>query len=86
MDDKSTQNIPQNEIDALARLLLPKIQEYFESETGKEEIRTRLPQGRISSDFLHFGTPDTIRTCDLQSRSFQVHPDKMLCFQGVFGF
>lgn len=39
MDDKSTQNIPQNEIDALARLLLPKIQEYFESETGKEEFK-----------------------------------------------
>ena len=34
----------------------------------------------------HFGTPDTIRTCDLQSRSFQVHPDKVLCFQGLYGF
>ena len=34
----------------------------------------------------HFGTPDTIRTCDLQSRSFQAHPDKMLCFQGLCGF
>ena len=33
-----------------------------------------------------FGTPDTIRTCDLQSRSFQAHPDKMLCFQGLYGF
>ena len=83
----------------------------------KEEIRTPLPQGRISLDFLHlvrltrfpppgdkllivsddknihpgwggyfYGTPDTIRTCDLQSRSFQAHPDKMLCFQGSYGF
>ena len=34
----------------------------------------------------NFGTPDTIRTCDLQSRSFQAHPDKMLCFQGLYGF
>lgn len=39
MDDKSTQNIPQNEINALARLLLPKIQEYFESDAGKEEFK-----------------------------------------------
>ena len=33
-----------------------------------------------------YGTPDTIRTCDLQSRSFQAHPDKMLCFQWLYGF
>jgi len=39
MDDKSTKNIPQNEIDALARLLLPKIQEYFDSEAVQEELR-----------------------------------------------
>ena len=83
----------------------------------KEEIRTHLPQGRISSDFLHlvrptrfpppgdkllivsddknippgwggyfYGTPDTIRTCDLQSRSFQAHPDKIPYFQQLYGF
>ena len=83
----------------------------------KEEIRTHLPQGRISSDFLHlvrptrfappghklrtvsgnknahpgwggyfYGTPDTIRTCGLQSRSFQAVTDKMLHFQGLYGF
>lgn len=39
MDDKSAKNIPQNEIDALARLLLPKIREYFESDAGKEEFK-----------------------------------------------
>lgn len=39
MDDKSTKNIPQNEIDALARLLLPKIQEYFDAEAVQEELR-----------------------------------------------
>ena len=33
-----------------------------------------------------FGMPDTIRTCDLQSRSFQALTDKMLCFQGLYGF
>ena len=33
-----------------------------------------------------YGTPDTIRTCDLQSRSFQASTDKMLCFQGLYGF
>ena len=33
-----------------------------------------------------FGTPDTIRTCDLQSRSFQASTDKMLYFQGLYGF
>ena len=33
-----------------------------------------------------FLLPDTIRTCDLQSRSFQAHPDKMLCFQWLYGF
>ena len=83
----------------------------------KEEIRTHLPQGGISSDFLHlvrptrfpppgdkllivsddknihpgwggyfYGTPDTIRTRDLQSRSFQAVTDKMLRFQGLYGF
>ena len=30
--------------------------------------------------------PNTIRMCDLQSRSFQIHPDKMLCFQDLCGF
>jgi hypothetical protein len=40
-----------------------------------------------SDDFTEFfGTPDTIRTCDLQSRSFQAQPDKMLCFQGLCDF
>lgn len=39
MDDKSAKNIPQNEIEALARLLLPKIQEYFDSEAVQEELR-----------------------------------------------
>ena len=74
----------------------------------KEEIRTHLPQGRISSDFLHlvrptrfpppgdkllivsddknihpgwggyfYGTPDTIRTCDLQSRSLSLYPAEL---------
>ena len=33
-----------------------------------------------------YGTPDTIRTCDLQSRSFQTLSDKMLYFQGLYGF
>ena len=33
-----------------------------------------------------FGTPDTIRTCDLQSRSLQTCSDKMLYFQGLYGF
>ena len=33
-----------------------------------------------------YGMPDTIRTCDLQSRSFQAVTDKMLRFQGVCGF
>ena len=33
-----------------------------------------------------FGTPDTIQTCDLQSRSFQASTDKMLGFQGMFSF
>ena len=39
MDDKSAKNIPQNEIEALARLLLPKIQEQFDSEAVQEELR-----------------------------------------------
>ena len=30
--------IPQHEIEALARCLLPKIQRYFESEEGKKEF------------------------------------------------
>ena len=33
-----------------------------------------------------YGTPDTIRTCDLQSRSFQALTDKMLYFQRLYGF
>jgi len=31
-------NIPQHEIDKLARCLLSKIQEYFESEEGQKEF------------------------------------------------
>ena len=30
--------------------------------------------------------PDRIRTCDLVSRSFQASTDKMLYFQGLYGF
>ena len=45
-----------------------------------------VPMGRNSSVSRHFGTPDTIRTCDLQSRSFQASTDKMLYFQGLAGF
>ncbi|MDL2293847.1 hypothetical protein LJC60_04365 [Ruminococcaceae bacterium OttesenSCG-928-D13] len=30
--------IPQHEVDALARLLLPEIQKYFESEEGQREF------------------------------------------------
>ena len=32
------QDIPQYEIESLARLLLPEIQKFFESEKGKEEF------------------------------------------------
>ena len=39
------QDIPQYEIDALARCILPKIQAYFESEEGKKEFeRWKLNQ------------------------------------------
>jgi hypothetical protein len=31
-------NIPQSEIESLAKLLLPQIQNYFESEQGKNEF------------------------------------------------
>lgn len=42
MDDKSTKNILQNEIDALARLLLPKIQEYFDSDVNVNEYLSQV--------------------------------------------
>ena len=44
----------------------------------------KIPTPVGGGDF--YGTPDTIRTCDLQSRSFQASTDKMLCFQGMFSF
>ena len=32
------------------------------------------------------GTPDTIRTCDLQSRSFMTRSEEMQSYQGFAGF
>ena len=33
-----------------------------------------------------FGTPDTIRTCDLQSRSFMTKSEEMPSYQDLAGF
>lgn len=35
---KAYPQIPQHELDALARVMLPAIQEYFQSAEGKEEF------------------------------------------------
>lgn len=35
---QTTPKIPQQELESLARCLLPAIQEYFESEEGKREF------------------------------------------------
>ena len=37
-------NIPQHEIDALARCLLPEIQKFFESPEGRKEFEERKAQ------------------------------------------
>ena len=37
---QSDTNIPQHEIEALARCLLPEIQKFFESPEGKEILRS----------------------------------------------
>ena len=38
IDDHGT-GIPQREVEALARVLLPEIQRFFESEEGQQEYR-----------------------------------------------
>lgn len=38
IDDHGT-GIPRHEVEALARLLLPEIQRFFESEEGQQEYR-----------------------------------------------
>lgn len=38
------QDIPQYEIEALARLILPKIQEYYESDEGKQDFQDWMKQ------------------------------------------
>ena len=38
------QDIPQYEIEALARLILPKIQEYYESDEGKKDFEDWMKQ------------------------------------------
>lgn len=38
IDDHGT-GIPHHEVEALARLLLPEIQKFFESEEGQQEYR-----------------------------------------------
>ena len=38
MKKKNAMSVPQYEIEALARSLLPKIQNFFESEEGKQEF------------------------------------------------
>ena len=37
-DERTELNIPQSDIESLARLFLPQIQAYFESEQGKQEF------------------------------------------------
>lgn len=37
-DNNTTDSIPQQEIESLARLLLPKIRQFFESEDGQREF------------------------------------------------
>ena len=48
--------------------------------------RTNTKKDTQKRVFFRVGTPDWIRTSGLQSRSFQAHPDKVLCFQGLYGF
>jgi len=35
-DERTELNIPQSDIDSLARMILPQIQAYYESEQGKQ--------------------------------------------------
>ena len=45
--------IPQHEVDALARILLPEIQKYFESEEGQREFAEWKEQrvaGNVNKD------------------------------------
>ena len=37
-DNRDELNIPQSDIESLAKLILPEIQKYFESEQGKQEF------------------------------------------------
>ena len=37
-DERTELNIPQSDIESLARLFLPQIQAYFENEQGKREF------------------------------------------------
>ena len=37
-NENNNSNIPQHEIESLARVLLPAIQSFFESEEGKKEF------------------------------------------------
>lgn len=42
IDDHGT-GIPPHEVEALARVLLPEIQRFFESEEGQQEYREKQP-------------------------------------------
>ena len=46
----NTTGIPQHEIEALARCLLPEIQKFFESEEGKKEFAQWKARRAVNKD------------------------------------
>ena len=50
----SGMDIPDFQFEALARCLLPKIQEYYESEDGKKDLAEyRVEKAKQSQDRIH---------------------------------
>ena len=54
--------IPQSEIDSLARMLLPKIQEYFSTEKGWREYEQWKQQEMTIAETKDYGKCSSIRT------------------------
>lgn len=59
IDDHGT-GIPRHEVEALARLLLPEIQRFFESEEGQKEYHAwkQQQEGSPSEDAIPEDDPD----------------------------
>ena len=65
--------IPQSEIDSLARMLLPKIQEYFSTEKGWREYEQWKQQEMTIAETKDQGKCSSIRTAFCYIQQFLEH-------------